>query len=193
MKLITKRFLFLFAILMVFASCKKEPAVSELDTIRNNTNKITYSDAVKDSAEAINSITKQKLQELLDLSALYTSGNRDTEIDSVIYSQMHSYFYKPDSNTLKPLLNELDTFNVANAKVNSLTVMKQIVGEDTLDLAKFKVEYFDEKAKSIGVYDREANYIMIPAPVKFKREFRFYFLKFYTNAVKDSTSSGVTR
>ncbi len=193
MRLKIKNFIFLFVLLLMASSCKKETAVSELDTIRKNNNSKSYSAAVKDSAEAISSITKQKLQELLDLSSLYTSGNRDTEIDSVIYAQMQSYFYKPDSTTLQPLLAELDTFNVGNARINELSVTNRIIGKDTIDLAKFKVEYFDENTKSIGIFDREANYILIPSPVKFKKEFKFYFLNFYPKAVKDSTDVGVTK
>jgi hypothetical protein len=68
-----------------------------------------------DSAQAISFITKQKIQELFDLSTLYTSGNRDTEIDSVIYAQMKSYFAESDSNQLKPILNQLDSFKVKTA------------------------------------------------------------------------------
>ncbi len=78
-----------------------------------------------DSMQAINSITKQKVQELLDLSTLYLSGNRNTEIDTVIYSQMESYFHKPDSLTFKRLFKELDSMKVRSVKVNNLNVYKE--------------------------------------------------------------------
>ena len=77
----------LIALFFVVFSCKKENTEpSDLEKLRNNNNKISYPVTKMDSAQAISFITKQKIQELLDLSTLYTSGNRDTEIDSVIYA-----------------------------------------------------------------------------------------------------------
>ena len=146
-----------------------------------------------DSAQAISFITKQKIQELLDLSTLYTSGNRDTEIDSVIYSQMKSYFSEDDSTKLQPLLKQLDSFKVKTAKVGNITVSKEIIGTDTLDFAKFDVEYFDQKNKSIGTFEKTAQYMLKLFPVKFKKEFRIYFVDFDAAPKKDSTSAGVTK
>ncbi|MCB4235915.1 hypothetical protein LDL59_14820 [Kaistella anthropi] len=146
-----------------------------------------------DSAQAISFITKQKIQELLDLSTLYTSGNRDTEIDSVIYAQMQSYFTENDSNKLKPILKQLDSFKVKTAKVGNITVSKEIIGTDTLDFAKFDVEYFDQKNKSIGTFEKTAQYMLKLFPVKFKKEFKFYFVDFYLPSPKDSTAVGVTK
>ena len=92
-------------ILFVAFSCTKENSeISDLQKVRNNNNEKTYPVTKMDSAQAITFITKQKIQELLDLSTLYTSGNRDTEIDSVIYAQMQSYFVENDSTKLKPIL-----------------------------------------------------------------------------------------
>ena len=95
--------LILFSFLLILASCKKETIeMSDLQKVRNNNNKKSYPVTKMDSAQAISFITKQKIQELLDLSTLYTSGNRDTEIDSVIYAQMKSYFIEKDSEKLAP-------------------------------------------------------------------------------------------
>ena len=185
--------LIIFLLLFVF-SCKKESAeVSDLEKIRNNNNKVSYPVTKMDSAQAISFITKQKIQELLDLSTLYTSGNRDTEIDSVIYAQMQSYFTESDSNKLKPILKQLDSFKVKTAKVGNIFVQKEIKGNDTLDFAKFDVEYFDEKDKLIGKFEKNAQYILKPAPVKFKKEFKFYFVDFDLPSPKDSTAVGVTK
>jgi hypothetical protein len=176
-------------------SCKKNPEmpVSDIEKLRNNNNKNGYPEKQMDSVEAINFITKQKVQEVLDLSALYLSGNRDTKIDSVIFNQMKSYFYEPDSTTFQPLFEEMQKLNVKNAKVNHLEVYKEIVGKDTLDRAKFNVEYFDSKNKSLGNFDKNAGYILVSMPIQFKKEFKFYFLEFYSKPVKDSVSAGVTR
>ena len=185
--------LIIFTLLFVF-SCKKESTeISDLEKIRNNNNKVSYPVTKMDSAQAISFITKQKIQELLDLSTLYTSGNRDTEIDSVIYAQMQSYFTENDSNKLKPILKQLDSFKVKTAKVGNIFVQKHINGKDTLDFAKFDVEYFDEKDKLIGKFEKNAKYILKPSPVKFKKEFKFYFVDFDLPSPKDNTAVGVTK
>lgn len=186
--------LLLFAMFTVVLSCTKETSeLSDLEKIRNNNNTKSYPVTKMDSAQAISFITKQKIQELLDLSTLYTSGNRDTEIDSVIYSQMKSYFLEDDSAKLKPILKQLDSFKVKTAKVGNINVTKQIVGTDTLDFAKFDVEYFDHKNRSIGTFEKNAQYMLKLFPVKFKKEFRFYFVDFDTVPKKDSISVGVIK
>lgn len=183
--------------LLLFFSCKKDPnQVSDIDTVRNNNNKTSYPVTKMDSAQAIQYITKQKIQELLDLSTLYSNGNRDTEIDSIIYAQMNSYFSSPDSMKLKPILKELDSLKVKVARVGNLDVSNENTPNDTLDFAKFKVEYFDRDGKSIGVLDKSAQYTLKITPIQFKKEFKFYFLNFYEPlpvAKKDSTSVGVTK
>jgi len=186
----------LFAILVcsLLACTKKTTEVSDLDKLRNSNNKASYPAVQMDSAQAINFITRQKVQELLDLSTLYLSGNRKTEIDSVIYSQMESYFHKPDSLTFNRLFRELDSLKVKTAKVKSLEVYKDYYKEDTLDFARFDVEYFDDKNRSLGNYEKNAQYILVSKPIQFKKEFKFYFLNFYAPPLKkDSTSVGVTR
>lgn len=187
-------FFILVILLLGFASCKnKKTEVSDLDKLRNSNNTKTYPAVQMDSMQAINSITKQKVQELLDLSTLYLSGNRNTEIDTVIYSQMESYFHKPDSLTFRNLFRELDSLKVKSVKVNNLSVYKEFYNKDTLDYAKFNVEYFDNKNKSLGTFEKNAQYILLSVP-KAEKEFKFYFLNFYSSpAKKDSTSSGVTR
>ena len=85
MKSQNKIVILLISLLLITFSCNKESAKrSDLEIVRNNNNKKSYPVTKMDSAQAITSITKQKIQELLDLSTLYTAGNRDTEIDSVL-------------------------------------------------------------------------------------------------------------
>lgn len=188
-------FLIFSILLLAFISCNnKNTEVSDLDKLRNSNNTKTYPAVQMDSAQAINVITKQKVQELLDLSTLYLTGNRNTEIDTVIYSQMQSYFHKPDSMTFKKLFRELDSLKVKSVKVNNLEVYQDFYKEDTLDFAKFNVEYFDSKNKSLGSFEKNAQYILVSTP-NTKKEFKFFFLNFYSNPLlkKDSTSVGVTK
>ncbi|ALR31777.1 hypothetical protein ATE47_15195 [Chryseobacterium sp. IHB B 17019] len=188
-------FLLFAMLLLAFVSCNnKKTEVSDLDKLRNSTNTKTYPAKQVDSAQAINLITRQKVQELLDLSTLYLSGNRNTEIDTLIYSQMQSYFHKPDSLTFRKLFSELDSLKVKSAKVNNLEVYKDFYKKDTLDFAKFNVEYFDNKNKSLGIFEKNAQYILLSTP-NTNNEFKFFFLDFYSKPLvrKDSTSVGVTR
>lgn len=180
-------------LLMILACTKENTQISDLQKVRNNTNEKFYPATKMDSAQAISFITKQKIQELLDLSTLYTSGNRDTEIDSVIYAQMKSYFAESDSNKLQPILKQLDSFKVKNVKVGNIEVTKKITDKDTLDFAKFDVEYFDSRDRLIGKFEKNAQYMLKLSPVKFKKEFKFYFVDFDVQPRKDSTSVGVTR
>lgn len=193
MKKINK-FLIFAVLFLAFVSCNnKKTEVSDLDKLRNSTNIKSYPAVQMDSMQAINSITKQKVQELLDLSTLYLSGNRNTEIDTVIFSQMESYFHKPDSTTFKKLFHELDSLQVKSVKVNNLNVYKEFYKKDTLDYAKFNLEYFDSKNKSLGTFEKNAQYILLSTPM-IKKEFKFYFLDFYSDPLKkDSTSVGVTK
>ncbi|WP_126653315.1 hypothetical protein [Chryseobacterium aureum] len=187
-------FLIFTVLLTLFMACNnKTSEVSDLDKLRNSNNEKSYPAVQMDSMQAINSITKQKVQELLDLSTLYLSGNRNTEIDTLIYSQMESYFHKPDSLTFKTLLKELDSMKAKTAKVSNLNVYKEFYKKDTLDYAKFNVEYFDNKNKSLGSFEKNAQYILLSTS-KLKKEFKFYFLDFYSKPLKkDSTSVGVTK
>ena len=194
MKSKNKIVLLVISLVLITFSCNKEVKQrSDLEIVRNNNNRKSYPVIKMDSALAITTITKQKIQELLDLSTLYTAGNRDTEIDSVIYAQMQSYFFEQDSNRLGSLLLQLDSLKVQTAKVGNISVSKEIKGNDTLDLAKFYVEYFDFRNRLIGSYEKNAHYVLKPSPVKFVKEFKFYFVDFDSKPTKDSTSVGVTK
>lgn len=194
MKNLNKIFFFIILLSFIVNSCNKETTKrSDLDIVRNNNNKITYPVTSMDSAQAISTITKQKIQELFDLSTLYTSGNRDTEIDSVIYAQIKSYFLEKDSSKISPLLSQLDSLKVQNTKVGDILVTKEIRGKDTLDFAKFSVEYFDAKNRPIGKFEKNTQFILKTSPIKFKKEFKFYFVEFEPKLLKDSVSVGVTK
>ena len=180
----------LFIIAFGILSCKKENTpISELDQLRQANN----SSIKLDSTQAIASITQQKLQELYDISALYSSGNKNTAIDSLNYKQIQGYFLKKDSNNVKNLLKELDSLKVKFVKVKNIEISTEIDGEDTLDYAKYVVEYKSDDKKPIGEFAKKSEYKLQRKPVKFKNEFKFYFVKIDVPEKKDSISSGVTK
>lgn len=186
-------YLLFFALAFIVLACKKDNHELSLENVKYNNNKSSYPSTKMDSAQAINSIIKQKVQEVIDLSTLYSSGKQDTEIDSAMYSQLQGYFYKADSTTLQPLLKELDSFKVRAAKVHNLSIYEKIHKNDTLNFAKFDVEYFSAQNKSIARQQREAQYVLVSTPKQFKKEFKFFFLNFYQPPIKDSISLGVTK
>lgn len=180
-------------LLFLLTGCnnKKNEDLS-LQQVRNNNNQRTYPSNKMDSLQAINAIISQKTQELLDLAVLYSSEKKDTDIDSALYSQMNSYIYKPDSLTFKALLSDIDSLKPKEAHLKNLDIYKNIVNKDTLNYAKFQVNYMDKNNRILETKEKTANYILLPYPVKFKREFKFFFLNFY-KPVNDSTSSGVIK
>ncbi|OCK51950.1 hypothetical protein BA768_14625 [Chryseobacterium sp. CBo1] len=177
---------------IIMIACKKEEtnSISDLEKLRNTENISVQ----MDSAQAINAITMQKVQDVLDLSTLYLSGNKNTEIDTAIYSKIEKYFQKSDSVTFQGLFKELESLKVKKVKVSNINVFKSIKDKDTLDYAKFNVEYIGDKNKSIGNFERSAQYTLVSKAKEKNKEFKFYFIKFYSDAPeKDSTSVGVTR
>lgn len=192
MKKINK--ILLFGLLIVlFTACKKEQENLSLEQVKYNSNTTSYPSAKMDTLQSINKITRQKVREVLELSILYTSGNKDTEIDAAMYNQILGYFYKPDSATVKSLFTELDSLQVKNSRINSFEVLDRYYKEDTLNYAKFQVEYFNQANQSLGKFDREAQYILVPAEIQFKKEFKFFFLNFYEKPLNDTISVGVTK
>ena len=185
----------MISVLLLAVACKKEQAPNlSLEQVKYNSNKSSYPSTKMDSAQAINKITKQKVREVLELSILYKAGKQDTDIDAALYKQILGYFYKPDSLTVHNLLTELDSLNVGNARIGNFEVTERYFKQDTLNFARFDVQYFDRNNRPIGSFPREAQYVLVPAEIRFKKEFKFFFLNFYQKPIlKDSISSGVTR
>lgn len=192
MKPINKNLIFYFFVLMLaIISCKKEQPISEIDLLRSG-NEDVYSSTKLDSSQAIASITQQKLQELYDISALYSSGNRNTAVDTVNYNQIQGYFLKKDSSNVKNLLKELDSLKVKSVKVKNLEIKSEIKGKDTLDFANYTVEYKNKEQKILGEFNKKSQYKLQKTSANSKKEFKFYFVQVDVKE-KDSISSGVIK
>ncbi len=193
MKLINKNIIFSFVIFAIaLISCKKEQPLSEIDVLRNGNNEDVYPSAKLDSAQAIASITQQKLQELYDISTLYSSGNKNTAVDTLNYNQIQGYFLKKDSANVKNLLKELDSLKVKNVKVKNLEIKSEIRGKDTLDFANYTVEYKNKEQKLIAEINKKSLYKLQKTATNSKKEFKFYFVEVDVEE-KDSVSSGVIK
>jgi hypothetical protein len=192
MKLNKNLLLSFFFIALALFSCKKEQPISDIDLLRNGRNEDVYPTTKLDSAQAIASITQQKLQELYDISALYSSGNKNTAIDTLNYNQIQGYFMKKDSGNVKNLLKELDSLQVKHVKVKNLEIASEIKGKDTTDYALYTVEYKNKDQRTLGEFNKKSQYKLLKSPVNFKKEFKFYFVQMDVKP-KDSTSTGVTK
>lgn len=185
------KFLFGVMILLWAVSCtqKETEERSDLEKIKINNKQVHK----MDSAQSIQNITQQKVQELLDLSAIYASGNKNTEVDSLIFEQISGYFIEPDSAKINPLIRELDSLKVRNVKVKNLDISQQITENDTLDIASFTLEYSRKDKSRIGFFEKKASYVLKKSPITFVKEFKFYFVDFDIKSPKDSTSVGVIK
>ena len=123
---------------------------------------------------------------------IYSSGNKNTAIDSLNYEQIQGYFVKKDSANVMGLLKELDSLKVKLVKVKNLSINTEINGKDTLDYANYTVEYKDRDQRMIGEFNKKSQYKLLKSPVNFKKEFKFYFVEIDVKP-KDSTSVGVTK
>lgn len=187
-----KKLILILTLILTLIACKKEQTMSDIDLLRNGNNRDVYSTTKLDSAQAIASITQQKLQELYDISALYSSGNKNTAIDTLNYNQIQGYFLKKDSSNVKKLLRELDSLKVKNVQVKNLEIINEVKEKDTLDYASYTVEYKNVDQKVIGEFNKKSQYKLQKSPVKFKKEFKFYFVEL-DFPKKDSVSIGVTK
>ncbi|NAW52055.1 hypothetical protein GNY06_11980 [Elizabethkingia argentiflava] len=188
----------LFIILGLIACNKKYSGKNTIETVKYNNNTTTYSPVEFDSVQARNYITGLKLQELYDLAAHYAAGNKDSDIDFTLYHQIQEYFDKPDSSKINSFINELDSLKARFVKINAISTFKEIhTKKDTLDFAKYRMDYYDGGKKYAGYLNKQVQYILKEVPVKekkFKREFKFYFVDFKNPiSQKDSVSLGKTK
>ncbi|WP_407482161.1 hypothetical protein [Elizabethkingia meningoseptica] len=186
-----------FALIIIIAiiACKEEKYTGKnsIETVKYNNNATTFSPIELDSVQTINNITALKLQEVYDLATNYAAGNKDSDIDITLYNQIQEYFEKPDSAKIHPFIKELDSLKARFVKINDVTTFKHVTSKDTLDYAKYKMDYYNKDRKYLGYQNKEVHYVMKEVPAiekKFKREFKFYFVDFRGPARKDSILSG---
>lgn len=179
------------------AACKeKYKGKNSLETVKYNNNTTTFSPIELDSLQTINNITALKLQEVYDLGTNYAAGNKDSDIDVTLYNQIQEYFEKPDSTKIMPFIKQLDSLKARFVKISDVSTSKYINAKDTLDFAKYKMDYYDKERKYIGYLNKEVQYALKEAPAKekkFKSEFKFYFVEFKGPPKKDSIPSGKTK
>lgn len=169
----------LFLIIEITFSCKKEVYQTNYNPkiIKSNSN----NSISLNSTEEIQLITNQKLQELYDLGLLYVYNNKDAELDSIISNQIDSYFIIKDpsiNNLFNEIKNSKSHFikiiqnknNLLNSKIN-----------DSIFYSKFLIKFYNKKKEYTYSKNKYVKYLIKRKPNKFKKEFKFYFIKFFEN------------
>jgi len=176
----------------VFSCKKKYIGENSIETVKYNKNSVIELDSI----QTINNIITLKLQEIYDLATNYAVGNKDSDIDQTIYNQIQEYFKKPDTAVINPIIRELDSLKSRFVKINNVESFKYTEDTNTLDCAKYNIDYYDVTRKYLGSENKYVQYTLKETPAKekiFKQEFKFYFIKFSGFSENDSILSGKIR
>ena len=161
-------------------SCKKDDVVStDPAIIRTYKNERTIP---LDSIQAMNQITNQKIQELYDLGLLYVYNTSDNELDSILTNQINNYFVEKDTFQVNAILNDIKDSKTHFIKIADVVKQeKDSTESDSIGISRFLIKYYNKEKKFMNQKEKFVQYILKKNPETFKREFKFYFLKFAKN------------
>lgn len=180
-------------------SCKNDTTYNgdyDPDVIKEYRNEASTLNTKMDSVEAINAISKQKLREFYELSAL-ASSNNDSVVQDILVTQLRSYFSKKETPEVDSLLVYLRNKNVQIISIAKFNILQNdSLTADTIKRADYTLNLFNKDKNLIESVNRTSVFVLKQEPIKFKREFKFYFktLNFINDSVqKENISSGVTQ
>ena len=180
-------------------SCKNDTTYNgdyDPDVIKEYRNEASTLNTKMDSVEAINAISKQKLREFYELSAL-ASSNNDSVVQDILVTQLRSYFSKEETPEVDSLLVYLRKKNVQIISIAKFNILQNdSLTADTIKRADYTLNLFNKDKNLIESVNRTSVFVLKQEPIKFKREFKFYFktLNFINDSVqKENISSGVTQ
>ncbi len=180
----------------IIFSCKDDKYKGDYnpETIKGYKNESSTVSSKMDSVEAVNFIAKQKLRELYELSAL-ASTTSDIEVDSLLRDQLLSYFPKKDTTEIFSLLRDLRSKKVTYTSVSKFAILpKDSIVPDSIKRIAYTINYFNSDKKLIETNNHVGVFVLKQEPIKFQREFKFYFttLKEQKDSIQnDSIPSGV--
>lgn len=191
--------LVVFLSIWIVYSCKNETTYNgdyNPDVIKEYRNESSTLNTKMDSVEAVNAISKQKLREFYELSAL-ASSNNDSVVQDILVTQLRSYFSKEETPEVDSLLVYLRKKNVQIISIAKFNILQNdSLTADTIKRADYTLNLFNKDKKLIESVNRTSVFVLKQEPIKFKREFKFYFktLNFINDSVqKEIISSGVTQ
>lgn len=183
----------------IIFSCKKDTTYEgeyNPEVIKGYKNESSTVNTKMDSIEAINFISKRKLREFYELSAL-ASSNNDSVVQDLLINQLRSYFSADNSSEVDTLLNRLKAKNVHFVSIGKFNIIpNDSITPDTIKRADYALNLFNKDKKLVEVLNRTSVFVLKQEPIKFKREFKFYFktLSQEKDSIqKDTISSGVIK
>lgn len=186
-------------LICIVYSCKNDTTYNgdyNPDVIKEYRNEASTLNTKMDSVEAINAISKQKLREFYELSAL-ASSNNDSVMQDILVTQLRSYFSKEETPEVDSLLVYLRKKNVQIISIAKFNILQNdSLTADTIKRADYTLNLFNKDKNLIESVNRTSVFVLKQEPIKFKREFKFYFktLNFISDSVqKENISSGVTQ
>lgn len=143
-----------------------------------------------DSLEFVETISKQKLQEIYDLGSLYFNTSPQ-KIDTLLEKQIRSYFYNNDSEAFNYLKKELIDNHVFYTKLQEIKMLERdSLLPDTIGSVNYKINFYNKDKKFIKTAENSMHYILKKNPEKLKSEFKYYIESF---GEKDTIRSGVIK
>ena len=183
----------------IINSCTKDTTYEgdyNPDVIKGYKNESSTLNTKMDSIEAVNFISKQKLREFYELSAL-ASNNNDSIVQDLLITQLRTYFSTDNLDEVDSLLVHLKRKNIHFASIAKFDIIpNDSLMPDTIKRANYILNLFDKDRKLVESMNRRSEFVLKQEPIKFKREFKFYFktLNLVNDSIqKDTISSGVTR
>lgn len=181
----------------IIYSCKKDTTYEgdyNPEVIKGYKNEASTVTTKMDSIEAINFISKQKLREFYELSAL-ASNNNDSVVQEILITQLRSYFSKEDVSEVDTLLSKLKNRNIHFVSVAKFNIIpNDSLTPDTIKKADYTLNLFNKDKKLVKTIDRTSVFVLKQEPIQFKREFKFYFqtLNLMKDSIQNDTiSSGI--
>lgn len=178
-------------LIVTYLSCNREKnydGISEPEVISKYKNNAF---AYGDSLQAINRITKQKLQEFYDIGLLYLKNKNDKQLDSILLESMRDYLLNRDSLEMDNFLIQLKRERISFAKIKSVEKIDNFSPPlDSLGVSAYQVGFYNKEKKFVRNKKKFVKFVLKKNPEKFKNEFKFYFIEFAEN---DSIFSGVIK
>lgn len=181
----------------IIYSCKQDTTYDgdyNPEVIKGYKNEASTLNTKMDSIEAINFISKQKLREFYELSAL-ASNNNDSVVQEILITQLRSYFSKEEMSEVDTLLSKLKNRNIHFVSVAKFNIIpNDSLTPDTIKKADYTLNLFNKDKKLVKTIDRTSIFVLKQEPIQFKREFKFYFqtLNMMKDSIQNDTiSSGV--
>ena len=181
----------------IIYSCKNDTTYDgdyNPEVVKGYKNDASSVNTKMDSLEAVNFISKRKLREFYELSVL-ASNNNDSVIQSLLFTQLGSYFTDDQTPEIDTLLSFLRHKNVHFISLDKFAIIpNDSITPDTIKRANYTLNLFNKDKKLIESVEKRSVFVLNQQPIKFKREFKFYFKtlnEIIDSIQNDTISSGV--